>query len=614
MTHEPDELARPDDAIIGRAARWSALAALVALAAGGALYWLFHRPAAKPAERVTQLAAPEKAAPPPAEIPVARFTDITTASGIDFVHTSGAYGDKLLPESMGAGVAFLDFDGDGAQDLLFVNGTYWPGHAPAGRPAPTAALYHNDGHGHFTNVTAGSGLDVSFYGTGVAVGDYDNDGRPDVFLSGVNGNHLFHNEGGGHFRDVTATAGVGGSGHDWCASSAWIDYDNDGRLDLFVCNYVRWTPAIDLEVGAKLVGLGRSYGQPLNFEGSFCYLYHNEGDGTFRDVSEAAGVRIRNLATQVPVGKSLGVAPIDLDGDGWIDLVVANDGVQNFVFHNRHDGTFAEIGVASGAGFDSYGRARGGMGIDAARFRNDAAIGVAIGNFATEMTALYVTQDQPLTFEDESITEGIGPAGWRLLKFGVFFFDYDLDGRLDVLTADGHLESEIGQIQQGQQYRQPAQLFWNAGNRSGGCFVPVPADKAGADLFHPLVGRGSAFGDIDGDGDLDVVITQVDGPPLLLRNDQELHHHFLRLKLVGTRSNRDAIGAWIRVRLGAQILARQVMPTRSYLSQSELPITIGLGSASPDDVEIVWPSGQTTHIAAPQLDRLMTVEEPPPLR
>ncbi|PTY07957.1 CRTAC1 family protein [Opitutaceae bacterium EW11] len=610
MSNEPEELAQADDAIIGRAAKWSAFAALIAVAAVGALYGLLHRPKPKPAERVTALVAPQKPAPPLAIVPVARFTDVTAAAGIDFVHTSGAYGEKLLPESMGAGVAFLDFDGDGAQDLLFVNGTFWPGHAAADRSAPTAALYHNDGHGHFTNVTRGSGLDISFYGTGVAVGDYDNDGRPDVFISGVNGNHLFHNDDGAHFHEVAA--GVGGSGHDWCASSAWVDYDRDGRLDLFVCNYVRWTPEIDREVGATLVGVGRTYGQPLNFGGTFCYLYHNEGNGTFRDVSAAAGIQIRNPATQVPVGKSLGVAPIDLDGDGWIDLVVANDGVQNFVFHNQRDGTFAEIGADNGAGYDSYGRARGGMGIDAACFRNDAAIGVAIGNFATEMTALYVTQDKPLTFEDEAITEGIGPAGWRLLKFGVFFFDYDLDGRLDVLTADGHLEQEIGTIQQGQTYRQPAQLFWNAGSRDGGCFVPVPQEKAGADLFRPLVGRGSAFGDIDGDGDLDVVITQVDGPPLLLRNDQELQHHFLRLKLVGRQSNRDAIGAWIRVRLGTQILGRQVMPTRSYLSQSELPVTIGLGSSTPADVEITWPSGQTSHVDAPPLDRLVTIQEPPP--
>ncbi|HUD46995.1 MAG TPA: CRTAC1 family protein [Candidatus Baltobacteraceae bacterium] len=609
---DPEELAHSDDAIIGRAARWSGVVFLVlSLLCAGAYFALKPKPATPPG-KVTQLVAPKLAVAPTAEIPLAPFTDITAASGITFTHVNGAYGEKLLPETMGGGVAFLDYDGDGHQDLLFINSTYWPGHMPNGAIPPTMALYHNDGHGHFTDVTAGSGLDVSLYAMGVAVGDYDNDGLPDVFISCVGGNHLFHNEGHGKFKDVTAEAGVGGSGQDWSTSCAWVDYDNDGKLDLFVCNYVRWSREIDLEVGSKLVGVGRAYGQPLNFEGAFCYLYHNEGNGKFKDVSAQAGIQVKNPVTGVPAGKSLGVAPVDLDGDGRIDLVVANDSVQNFVFHNQGDGTFKEIGAMCGIGFDSYGRARGAMGIDTARYRNDDGLGIIIGNFATEMTALYVSQDKPLIFADETITEGIGPAGWRLLKFGVFFFDYDLDGRLDVLTANGHLEEEIGKIQQGQQYRQPAQLFWNAGERSGGCFVPVPPSKCGSDLFQPIVGRGSAFADIDGDGDLDVVLTQVGGPPLLLRNDQDLHHHWIRLKLVGTKSNRDAIGAWIKVRVKGQTLWRQVMPTRSYLSQSELPVTIGLGTATqPDGVEIIWPSGTRQIIQSVDVDRMMTIKEAP---
>jgi len=615
MSNEPEEsgeLAHSDDAIIGRAVRWSAAAVFVlAVLCAGAYFALKPKPA-KPEGKVTQLVAPKLAVAPTAEIPEARFTDITAASGITFTHVNGAYGEKLLPETMGGGVAFFDYDGDGHQDLLFINSTYWPGHVPEGKTPPTMALYHNDGHGHFTDVTAGSGLDVSLYAMGVAVGDYDNDGLPDVFISCVGGNHLFHNEGHGKFKDVTAEAGVGGTGQDWSTSCAWVDYDNDGKLDLFVCNYVRWSREIDMEVGYKLVGVGRAYGQPLNFEGAFSYLYHNEGNGKFKDISAQAGIQVKNPVTGVPAGKSLGVAPVDLDGDGRIDLVVANDSVENFVFHNEGDGTFKEIGAMCGIGFDSYGRARGAMGIDAARYRNDDAMGIIIGNFATEMTALYVSQDKPLVFADETITEGIGPAGWRLLKFGVFFFDYDLDGRLDVLTANGHLEEEIGKIQQGQQYRQPAQLFWNAGERSGGCFVSVPPAKCGPGLFQPIVGRGSAFADIDGDGDLDVVLTQVGGPPLLLRNDQDLHHHWIRLKLVGTKSNRDAIGAWIKVRANGQTMWRQVMPTRGYLSQSELPVTIGLCTATkPDDVEIIWPSGTRQKLPAVTVDRMMTVKEAP---
>jgi enediyne biosynthesis protein E4 len=616
MSNEPEEsgeLAHSDDAIIGRAVRWSVVAVVILAGICAGAYFALKPKPAKPPTHVTALVAPKLAVAPTAEIPEARFTDITAASGITFTHVNGAYGEKLLPETMGSGVAFLDYDGDGNQDLLFINSTYWPGHVPEGKTPPTMALYHNDGHGHFTDVTAGSGLDVSLYAMGVAVGDYDNDGLPDVFISCVGGNHLFHNEGGGKFKDVTAEASVGGSGQDWSTSCAWVDYDNDGKLDLFVCNYVRWSREIDLEVGSKLVGVGRAYGQPLNFEGAFCRLYHNEGGGRFKDVSAQAGIQVKNPVTGVPAGKSLGVIPVDLDGDGRIDLVVANDSVQNFVFHNEGDGTFKEIGAMCGIGFDSYGRARGAMGIDAAHFRNDDALGILVGNFATEMTALYVSQGKPLDFADETITEGIGPAGWRLLKFGVFYFDYDLDGRLDVLTADGHLEEEIGKIQQGQQYRQPAQLFWNAGERSGGCFVPVPPEKCGADLFQPIVGRGSAFADIDGDGDLDVVLTQVGGPPLLLRNDQELHHHWIRLKLAGTKSNRDAIGAWIKVRVNGQTLWRQVMPTRGYLSQSELPVTIGLGAAArPDGVEIIWPSGTRQKVQTVEVDHMMTIQEAPP--
>ena len=546
------------------------------------------------------------------EIPTVKFTDITVAAGIKFVHNNGAYGDKLLPETMGGGVAFFDYDNDGRPDLLFINSTYWPGHIPPGKQPTTLALYHNDGQSRFTDVTAGSGLDVSFYGMGVAVGDYDNDGLPDVFVTGVGGDHLWHNEGKGKFREVTVEAGVGGSSDDWSTSAAWIDYDRDGKLDLFVCHYVHWSPEIDRAVNFELPNLGRAYGPPRHFAGTFPRLYHNDGNGQFTDVSASAGIQVKNPATGLPVAKSLAVAPVDVDDDGWLDLVVANDTAQNFLFRNQHDGTFKEIGARSGIAYDTYGLTRGAMGIDSARFRDDDTLGIAIGNFANEMNALYVAPRGSLVFADEAIKEGLGPASQKLLKFGLFFFDYDLDGRLDVLTANGHLEPEINRVQPTQQYHQPAQLFWNRGDKGLG-FLPVPAEKCGPDLLQPIVGRGSAFADIDGDGDLDVVLTQIGGPPLLLRNDQKLRHHWIRLKLIGTKSNRDAIGAWIKVRVRGHALSRQVMPTRSYLSASELPVTIGLGEADKvDSLEISWPSGTTQKLPPPPIDQLTVITEPRP--
>jgi hypothetical protein len=309
--------------------------------------------------------------------------------------------------------------------------------------------------------------------------------------------------------------------------------------------------------------------------------------------------------------KSLAVKPVDVDDDGWIDLIVANDTVQNFLFHNERNGTFKEIGARSGIAYDAYGLTRGAMGIDAARFRNDDTLGIAIGNFANEMNALYVAQRDSLVFADEATREGLGKPSEKLLKFGLFFFDYDLDGRLDVLTANGHLEPEINRVQSDQQYRQPAQLFWNRGDNKGTGFLPVPATKCGDDLLNPIVGRGSAFADIDGDGDLDVILTQVAGPPVLLRNDQNLHHHWIRLKLVGTKSNRDAIGAWIKVRVNGHSLSRQVMPTKSYLSQSELPVSVGLGKADHiESLEITWPGGLKQKLPPPPIDRLTTIVEP----
>jgi hypothetical protein len=360
---------------------------------------------------------------------------------------------------------------------------------------------------------------------------------------------------------------------------------------------VRWSRELDLEVNNQLPGVGRAYGRPWNFPGEVPRLLRNEGGRPgqvrFVDRSVSSGLQVTNKATGQPAAKTLAVAPIDLNRDGWIDLVVANDTVQNFVFTNRHDGTFTEVGEMSGVAFDAFGQARGAMGIDVARFRNDDSVGIAIGNFANEMNALYVARPggvgDPLVFTDEAVSQGIGPASQSLLKFGLFFFDYDLDGRLDVLTANGHIEDEIEKVQPGTRYHQPAQLFWNTGGQPA--FVEVDSRLVGQDLFQPMVGRGSAYGDLDGDGDLDVVITQVAGPPRVLRNDQALGRRWIRVRLEGGRSNRDGIGAWVQARIGDRLLARQVMPTRSYLSQSELPVTLGLGGESMTDLLVVWPDG-----------------------
>jgi len=603
---ELEEYAATDDAAVGRGIRFSLLALIVLLLLGGGAWLLFRPQKVAGPIKVTALNAPTGASTNrQAEIPSTPFTDVTTAAGIRFRHETGAYGDKLLPETMGGGVAFADLDGDGAPELLFVNSTQWPGKLPAGAAPATAALYRNDGKGNFTDITAGSGLDVPLYGMGVALGDYDNDGQTDIFLSTVGGGRLFHNEGGLKFRDVTSSSGVAGGPQDWSTACTFVDYDRDGYLDLYVANYVRWSPEIDHEVNYTLVGVGRAYGPPMNFEGSFPHLYRNDGHGKFTDVSATAGVQVKNPATGVPIAKTLGVAPLDYNGDGWIDLVIANDTTQNLLFENQRNGNFKEIGALSGLAFDSYGNTRGAMGVDSCRFTADGKLGIGIGNFANEMTALYV--ENGVNFTDEALSWGIGPASRLLLKFGLFFFDYDLDGRPDVLTSNGHLEEEISQVQASQSYRQPAQLFWNAGEAG---FLNVTTNRTGPDLFAPLVGRGSAYADMDGDGDLDVVLTQVGGPPKLLRNEQKLGHHFLRLKLVGTESNRDAIGAWVQLTTGLQQQWRQVMPTKSYLSASELEVTFGLGrNDSVSSVEIQWPNGNRQTLTNLPIDRRIVVPE-----
>ncbi len=572
--------------------------------------------AQKPTEPVNVPVGPtaERKAIP---VPAATFTDVTAAAGIRFTHCSGAAGDKLLPETMGAGVVVIDYDADGKPDLLFINGCPWPGH-PAPAKAPCLALYRNKGDGTFEDATVAAGLNVTLYGVGGCAGDFDNDGFIDLFVTCVGGHRLFRNIDGTKFEDVTANAGVAGPGvwpkgesaadfleHQapipFGTSATFVDYDGDGRLDLFVCHYCTWSPGIDLGIDATLTGVGRTYQQPTALEGNQCSLYRNKGDGTFEDVSEAAGVRVTDAdgtaadARQRPVAKSLGVILYDADADGWPDLIVANDTVRNFFFHNLPDGKggrkFEEKGVSIGVAYPEGGSARGAMGIDVGEYQPGKPA-VLIANFANEPNTFLVRSNPNwLQFADAAAAVGLLNPSRGPLKFGAFFFDYDLDGRLDILTANGHIDPDIQKLQKDQPHEQPAQLFWNTG-ADDRVYEPVTAATAGPDLFKPIVGRGSAYLDFDGDGDLDVVLTANGGSPLLLRNDQKTGHHWIRLHLVGDGKtcNRSAIGAEVTVQAGGTTYKRTITGARSYLSQSELTVTVGLGTtAAVDKVTVRWP-------------------------
>lgn len=604
-----------DDAVIGKAFRVS-LAVIGAIVALGAIVYVIvaNTGAAPPPSDPVVVEGPgRQAALEPDRIPDIPFTDITAQAGIDFSHVNGARGEKLLPETMGGGCAFLDYDADGDQDILLVNQDLWPDDPSYADPAarPTSALYANDGAGRFTNVTATAGLDLSFYAMGAAVGDFDNDADPDIFMTAVGANKLLRND-DGHFTDVTADAGVAGNPEQWSSSAAFFDADNDGDLDLFVCNYITWSKDLDLAQGFKLTGVGRAYGPPMSFQGSAPYFYRNNADGTFTDDSEAAGVVVLNPATDVPMAKSLAVAPVDIDSDGDIDLIVANDTVQNFVFINNGHAVFTERGDDLGIAFDTTGNARGAMGIDTSRFLGNDDLAVGIGNFANEMTAFYVTRNGSGVFTDDAIVEGLGPASRLRLTFGLFFFDADLDGRLDLLQTNGHLEKDIGVVQPSQHYEQPAQLFWNAGPaRAEGAFVVLP-DESVKDLAKPIVGRGAAYADIDADGDLDVLLTQVTGPPLLLRNDQAAGHNHVRIELEGTTSNRDAIGAMVIAHVGDRTIKQHVMPARSYLSSVERAVTVGMGDADTiDRLTIIWPDATTQVLEGISANQTLHIKQQP---
>ena len=523
------------------------------------------------------------------------FRDMTKQAGILFKHNSGAFGKKYLPETMGSGVCVLDYDNDGWQDILFVNSMDWPGHKGAAKSYP--ALYHNNKNGTFTDVTREAGLATESYGLGCAVADYDNDGFEDIYITTVGSNHLFHNLGNGKFADVTVKAGVADPG--FSTSAVWFDYDNDGKLDLFVTHYIDWSIAKDQY--CTLDNKNKSYCTPQTYKGESSTLFHNRGDGTFENVTKRAGLHD-------PTSKSLGVAMLDYDNDGWMDLFVANDTEPNKLYHNNHNGTFTDVAVQVGVAFSESGRVRAGMGVDAGDYDGSGWQSLVIGNFTNESMSLYRNDGSGL-FVDEEISSGIRQMSLQALTFGCFFFDYDLDGRLDIFAANGHVSDDISVVQPTLKYAQPAILFHNSGNRK---FEDASA-KVGPAMQQPVVGRGAAYLDYDNDGDLDLVITANNGPARLLRNENGNQNDMLRVKLVGTRSNRDGIGARVTVTTSSGTrLFRMVKTGSSYASQSELPLTFGLGTPQAGrtvGLEIVWPSGQEDSLSKIGANQLITVKE-----
>ena len=522
------------------------------------------------------------------------YTDVTNQAGIHFKHNSGAFGKKYLPETLGTGCAFFDYDNDGWQDIVLVNSADWPEHKTG---KSFLALYHNNQDGTFTDVTRQAGLAVEMYGIGVATADYDNDGNEDLYITCVGPNHLFRNLGNGKFSDVTAKTGVGDPG--FSTSAVWFDYDNDGKLDLFVANYVEWSVATDQL--CSLDGKNKSYCTPQSYKGQSSTLYRNKGNGTFVNVTDAAKLND-------PTSKSLGVVMLDYNGDGWMDLFVANDTEPNKLYKNNGNGTFTDEAVAAGVAFSEAGTARAGMGADAGDFDGSGRQGIAVGNFTNESMALYRNDGTGL-FTDEAPNSGIGKMSAQSLTFAVFFFDYDLDGLLDVFAANGHVSDDISVVQPNVKYAQPPHLFHNKGKKK----FEETTTKLGRALQRAIVGRGAAYGDYDNDGDLDLLITSNNGPARLLRNDNGNQNDLLRVRTIGTRSNRDAIGAKVTLKTAKGSKQFNMVKTgSSYCSQSELPVTFGLGAPEEGrtlSLEIVWPSGQKETISDVKPNQSITVEE-----
>lgn len=519
-----------------------------------------------------------------------QFTDITAAAGIHFVHNAGKAGKKYLPETLGSGAAFIDADGDGWIDILLINSKDW---TPKGKKS-LCAFFRNNHNGTFTDITAGSGLDVEMYGIGVAVGDYDNDGRDDIYITALDGDHLFHNEGNGKFKDVTRASGI--TNANFGTSAAWFDYDRDGKLDLFVANYVQWTPKLDL--WCSLDGATKSYCTPESYKGTQSRLYHNLGNGRFEDVTMKAGLGD-------PTSKALGVTVIDYDSDGWPDLFVTNDTQPNKLYHNNHNGTFSDRGMSAGIAFGEDGVARGAMGADWADYDRSGRAHLLVGNFSNQMLGLYHNEGKGL-FVDEAPSSNVGRESLLSLTFGTFFFDYDLDGYPDILTANGHIEEQIGRVQPKISYKEAPLLFRNLAGKK---FENV-SSKVGQAFTIPMVARGAIYGDYDHDGDLDVLFSTNNGPARLLRNDGGNRNHWISIRTAGTKSNRDGIGAVVHIESASGRQWNMVRSGSSYASQSDLALTFGLGSDTVvKTVQVDWPSGTKQTFTNVPVNQRITIDE-----
>jgi hypothetical protein len=539
-----------------------------------------------------------------------RFADLAEALGVRFKHTNGEAGRYFIAETMGSGCAFLDYDGDGRLDLFLVNSSRLPGFKDKGPFYP--ALYRQRTDGRFEDVTASAGLAIDSYGMGVAVGDYDNDGHPDLYLTGYGGCHLFHNNGNGTFSEVTQRAKV--PGPRFGTSAAWFDYDRDGYLDLFVCNYCRWTTALNQSCGDSS---GRYICAPRYYSGTSSVLYHNNRDGTFTDVTQRAGVGLHT-------GKALGIVVWDYNGDGWPDFAVANDTVPNWLFRNNRNGTFTEVGVEEGIAYSSSGQSRAGMGIDTADYDGSGREALLIGNNVTEGVGLYCPAalsgsggggaGEETHFLDLADEIGIAGPSMPFTTFGALFVDVDLDGHPDIVTANGHVNEQVARLGGPVKFAERMQFFHNEpGDRPGTRRFREVGASAGEGITMPRVARGLAVGDFDGDGDPDLLVTANDGPAALLRNEGGPRNHWLAIRPRGVKSNRDGLGTKVVLQAGGRKQIGWVRSGSSYCSESEHVARFGLGSATQADVvELHWPSGTVQTLRQVKADQMLRVTEAAP--